>query len=263
MEQASVSQRSWSFAQISFVIFMLLLMALFITLGTWQVQRLAEKEAQIATIEARIHEAPVAFPAAGLLTDIDAADLDYGRYLLEGTYDHSGTVLVFTNLPDPVGRYGGVGYWVMTPFNLEDGGIVWVNRGFVPEAMAASFLPGGDAETDASIAVDGIARRPERANTFTPAPDFAARREWVRDPARLTAFLGDLDSPVAPVTLDRVAGPEGELPQGGETYVTFPNRHLEYAGTWYLFAAITPIMLGFWIWRQRQSRNLAPGPKDN
>ncbi len=262
MAKASRSPRYWGFAQISFVVLMLSLMVLFIALGTWQVERLAEKEALLATVEARFDLAPQPFPASGNWDALDAQTLDYARFELAGTFDNAATVLVFTNLPDPAGRYGGVGYWVMAPFSLDGGGIVWVNRGFVPEAAAADFADGGDAP-EGQVTIEAIARRPEQANSFTPEPDFEARREWVRNPGRLSAFLDNPAAPVAPATLDRIAGQPGDLPQGGETQITFPNRHLEYAGTWYLFAAITPIMLGFWLWRQRRPRNLAHEEKDN
>lgn len=262
MTDARPAPRRWGFAQISFVVFMLTLMVMFITLGNWQVSRLAEKEALIATVEERFDQPPSEFPAAEMWAGISAEALNYRPFTLTGTYDHGNTVLIFTNLTDPAGPYGGVGYWVMAPFTLEDGGVVWVNRGFVPENLAATYADGG-AGPEGTLTIEGVARHPEEANPFTPAADLDAGREWVRDPARLAAFLDDPSIPVAPVTFDRVAGPEGELPQGGETQIAFPNRHLEYAGTWYLFAAITPIMLGFWLWRQRRSRNLAPEEKHN
>ena len=255
--------KSWGFAQISFIVLMLALMALFVTLGSWQVQRLGEKEALIATVEERFHEPPSDdFPAAQDWSSTTPEALDYRPFELAGTYDHTRTVLVFTNLPDHAGPYGGVGYWVMAPLMLEDGGIVWVNRGFVPEPLADAYADGG-AGPEGIVTVEGVARRPERTNSFTPAADLDARREWVRDPERLSVFLDGSPVAVAPVTLDRLAGPEGELPQGGETLISFPNRHLEYAGTWYLFAAITPIMLGFWLWRQRKGGNLAQPEKRN
>src|SRR5690606_3367382 len=262
MTDARTDHGGWGFAQISFIVLMLALMALFVTLGTWQVQRLAEKEALIATIEERFHEPPVEFPATEYWSGLTPEALDYRPFELTGTYDHPQTVLIFTNLPDPAGPYGGVGYWVMAPFMPEDGGIVWVNRGFVPDPLAEGYADGG-AGPEGVVTIEAVARRPERANSFTPGPNLDTRREWVRDPERLSAFLDDPSIAVAPVTLDRVAGPEGELPQGGETLISFPNRHLEYAGTWYLFAAITPIMLGFWLWRQRKGRNLAQPEKRN
>ena len=38
-----------------------------------------------------------------------------------------------------------------------------------------------------------------------------------------------------------------QLPQGGETVVEFPNNHLGYAYTWYGFAIVAVVMLGFWL----------------
>ncbi|MDB5612620.1 MAG: hypothetical protein JWQ22_273, partial [Devosia sp.] len=49
-------------------------------------------------------------------------------------------------------------------------------------------------------------------------------------------------------------GAPGELPQGGETVVEFPNNHLGYAYTWYGFAIVAVVMLVYWIWRERANR---------
>lgn len=262
--QDKISQKKQgpNWGQISFVVLMLGLTALFVLLGTWQVQRLADKEALVAVVEDRLHQSPEEFPAEQAWSDLTPEDIDYRSYRLSGQFDHSQTVLVFTNLTDPVGRYRGVGYWVLAPLTLDQGGIVWINRGFVPDTQASAFADGGDAP-DGPVSVTGVARQPQLANSFTPDPDLAARREWVLDPARLNVFLAQNGEAVAPVIIDEVAGEPGALPQGGETQVEFPNRHLEYAGTWYLFAAITPIMLGFWLWRQRRPTNLADNGKDN
>lgn len=242
--------------QVSFVILMLALTALFVTLGFWQVQRLSEKEALIWAVETRLSQAPTPFPAVAQWQAIDPEALDYTPMSLRGSFDHSKTVLVFTNLPEPKGRYGRAGYWVMAPFETDESAIVWVNRGFVPESQAEAFADGGVAP-EGQLTIEGTVRRPDEANSFTPEADYADRRAWVRDPERLSLVAGITGKPVAPVTIDLPAGEPGDLPQGGETQVSFSNRHLEYAGTWFSFAAITPIMLGFWLWRQRRSANLA------
>lgn len=263
MTSAMPSRRFWSPSRIGFVILMTFLTALFVTLGTWQVQRLAEKDALIATVEDRFDQPPAPFPALGEWAALDPEAIDYRPVVISGVFDNEQTVLVFTNLVDRAGQYGGVGYWVLAPLMTPDGGVAWINRGFVPETQAADFINGGADAPTGSTTIEAIARRPQQVNAFTPAPDVDARREWVLDPTRLAAFLPDSETAVAPVILDAVAGPVGALPQGGETQVTFPNRHLEYAGTWYLFAAITPIMVGFWLWRQRRPANLAQPDRAN
>lgn len=249
--------------QLTFIVLMLALTALFVTLGVWQVQRLAEKEIQIAAVAERVDAAPMLFPPMSDWASLDPEDLDYHPVSLTGTFDHANTVLVFTNLVDPRGPYGRVGYWVMAPFVLEGSdGIVWVNRGFVPDRAASDFAQGG-AGPEGLVTIEGLLRRPERANSFTPEADLAARREWVRDPMRLAVILPDGTLPVAPLTVDLFAGAPGDLPQAGETQLSFPNRHLEYAGTWFAFALVTPLMLCFWVWRQRKSSKLAENHKAN
>jgi surfeit locus 1 family protein len=248
---ATTDKRLGAGARWAFIVVMLGLTALFVTLGTWQLERLAEKEAQIATVAARVDLAPVPLPPVEQWSAIDTDDYEFLPVTLTGTFDHTATVLVFDNLPDPEGEYGGAGYWVMAPLMLETGGLVWINRGFVPQHLADGFAQGGAAPEGART-IEGVALRPQRANIFTPGPDVALRREWIRDPARLSDFL-ETDQPTAPITVDLPAGQPGALPQGGETEMTFSNRHLEYAGTWFAFALITPIMLGFWLWRQRKT----------
>lgn len=243
-------------AQISFTVLMLGLTALFVSLGVWQVQRLAEKEALIAAVEARVGQPATEFPPLADWPTLDAEALDFSAMSLSGTFINDKTVLVFTNLTDPKGQYGRAGYWVMAPLQTSDGGIVWINRGFVPEHLASDFAAGGDAP-EGPVAIEGTIRRPEESGSFTNAPDFTNRREWVRDPVRLSTVAGLDSQPVAPLTLDMLAGDRGQLPQGGETQLTFSNRHLEYAGTWFLFALITPVMLGYWLLRQRRATNLA------
>lgn len=243
-------------AQVSFVVLMLGLTALFVVLGMWQVERLGQKEAQIAAVEARFDLAPVPFPPVREWDAIDPEALDFRPVSLTGQFDHTQTVLVFDNLVDARGQYGGAGYWVMAPLRVADGGIVWINRGFVPSHLASSYAQGGVVDDEAEQTIEGVVRRAERANAFTPGSELSERRDWVRNPERLSAFLSENDVPVAPVTIDLPAGEFGALPQGGETEIVFSNRHLEYAGTWFAFAGITPIMLGFWLWRQRRSRRL-------
>lgn len=243
-------------ALVSFTILMLGLTALFIVLGVWQVERLGEKEALIEAVAARLEQPATPFPGVEDWATIDPQSLDFRSMAVTGTYDHTRTVLVFTNLPEPKGQYGRAGYWVMAPLETVDGGIVWINRGFVPENQANRFADGGDAPQGV-VDLTGVVRRPEQAGSFTPEPNFAEHREWIRDPERLSAVAGIEGAPVAPVTIDLPADEPGQLPQGGETQVTFSNRHLEYAGTWFLFAVITPVMLGYWLLRQRRGSNLA------
>ncbi len=77
-------------------------------------------------------------------------------------------------------------------------------------------------------------------------------------PERLADMVDPALAPFAPFYVDLLAGPPGQLPQGGETVITFPNNHLGYAITWYGFAVVALVMLGAWAWRHRRGQ-VPPG----
>lgn len=260
MSEATAPRHGWSFW--SFIGLMLGLMALFVWLGAWQVQRLEEKERLIDIVAAGMSSPPVdlawAIPslaAASYVDPVSGASLPFGLVYRQvkatGHYLPDRTVLVFTSLVGANGPLSGPGYWVMTPFELADvNSVVFINRGFIPQEQGPAFLSGGTLEIG-EVTLTGVARSPEATGSFTPQPDVTGRIDWVRDPARLAALAGSLPAPVAPIYVDLPAGPPGALPQGGETVVSFPNNHLGYAITWFGFALLVPPLLWFWVRRQR------------
>ncbi len=242
----------WSWGRAAFVVLMLALTAVFIALGLWQWQRLGEKDALIATVADRMDRPPVSFPTPDLWPTLDTEFYDYRPLTLTGHYVPEGTVLVFTSLTEARGQRNGPGYWVMTPFALDDGGSIFLNRGFVPQASGPAFASGDDIDSG-MVTVTGVGRRAEATGSFTPGADAPNRIEWVRDPVRLARFAATAPTPIAPIYVDLPASDHPDaLPQGGETVVEFPNNHLGYAMTWFGFALITPILLFFWLRRPRK-----------
>lgn len=245
--------RHWRWSDLVFALLMLVLTGLFVALGLWQLQRLGEKEALVATVASRMDDAPVGLPDARAWAGTDWERFNYRPVILDGTFRLDDTVLVFTSLGSANGQYSGPGYWVMTPLQLAGGGSIFVNRGFVPQESGAAFASGG-ADPSGSVTLTGIGRLPEAASSFTPAADIAKRIEWVRDIDRL-ALLAEPDLvPFAPLYVDLPAGDAGSLPQGGETRLDFSNNHLGYAYTWFGFALITPALLLVWLFAGRRPR---------
>jgi surfeit locus 1 family protein len=233
----------------AFIILMLVLTAIFIALGKWQVDRLAWKENLIATVAERMQLPPAPFPPMSQWPGLDADGWNYRPVSITGHFVPDQTVEVFTSLTEPKGRWSGPGVWVMTPFVLEAGGTVLVDRGFVPSEAASRFLD-DPATPKGRLTLNGIARPSERTSFFTPKPDPAKRLQYARDLKELASMLDAGLTPVAPLYVDLPAGPPGALPQGGETVVDFPNSHLGYAITWFGFAILTVLMLAGWIYKQ-------------
>ncbi len=155
--------------------------------------------------------------------------------------------MVFRALDEPRGRYGGLGYFVMTPLRLGQRRNVIVNRGFVPDEMKADAAKGPRGETD----VVGLMRSSEPRNWFTPADDPAHGVFFTRDVEALARAMA-LVGPHAPFVIDADAGP-GPLPQGGETRLTFLNNHLAYAFTWFGLAGALIGVFGAYAWGQRRA----------
>jgi surfeit locus 1 family protein len=247
--------RPWLFW--GFIVLMAALTVLFCLLGKWQLDRLAWKEGLIATVAQRMHMSPIPLPPVDEWVGFDAETYEYRPIYATGHFLNDQAVRVFTGLEDAKGRYSGPGYWVMTPFAIDGGGTVFVDRGFVPQAVGVAYA-NDKSGPQGTVTVTGIGMISEEASAFTPGPDGPNRIEWLRNIDRLKAMTAPPLAPFADVYIDMPAGAPGALPQGGETSIEFPNNHLGYAYTWFGFAIVTPIMLIVWIFRQRRGKPARP-----
>src|SRR5436305_12648131 len=98
--------------------------AALIALGTWQVERLHWKEGLIAGRAAAVSAPPAELPR----TLAAARPLDFHRVEAKGEFLHDREIPVHA-----IERQrGAAGYLVLTPLRLADGGLVLVERGWVP-----------------------------------------------------------------------------------------------------------------------------------
>lgn len=251
--QSAPALRGLRWTDFVFAALMIALAVFCFFLGNWQMQRLGEKEAQIAAVAAMQDAPPVAVPASAEWENIDLDALNFQPVTLTGSFRYNQTLTVFTSLSDARGQFGGPGYWVVTPFVLADGGTVMINRGFVPaEYQEKAILGEFNGEESAVETISGLLRPGEDASFATPEPNMSSRIEWLRDTDRLAAMVDPALAPVAPFYVDLPAGNVGSLPQGGETVFSFANNHFSYAFTWYGFSVVAIVMLVFWLWRQRR-----------
>ncbi|GGY50166.1 SURF1 family protein [Parvularcula lutaonensis] len=202
--------------------------AILLTLGTWQVQRLQWKTDLIATVEARIDSPPV--PLAQALAMYAAGeDIEYLPVRAMGGFPSTKVAHVF-------GTWDGQpGYYVFQAMRLDEpeGRTLIVNRGFVPQDQRAEAYPLPDA-----AAITGLARRYEGVTGIAAAVEPKGTRDsgtfYDRDLSDLAAYLAPGED-VLPFAIDSTL--PTELPKGGTTRVEFRNAHLGYAITWYGLAA--------------------------
>jgi surfeit locus 1 family protein len=212
-----------------FTIATVIMTAILIGLGVWQIERLHWKLDLIATMDRKMHAAPVAVDGAGTAF-AHAPQNEYARVSLDGKFDNAKEAYVFTTGP------GGVPvYHVLTPFMTNAGHTYLVDRGMVPlDRRDPATRPQGQITGETHVV--GIWRTPDAPGLFTPASDAAHRVWYARDLQAIAA--SDHATLAAPVLIEADATPNpGGWPQGGQTVVDLPNNHLSYAVTWFGLAA--------------------------
>ena len=249
------SRRSWTGLLLPAV----LAFAVLVGLGTWQIQRKAWKEGLIASLTERLAGPPRALPAPADWPNLDPATDEYRRVEFKAVFDYAHEALVFgagsAFRPD----VSGPGYWVFTPARLADGGLVIVNRGFVPEGRQdPKTRP--DGQTPGAIALVGAMRWPDGRHWFTPNDEPAHNLWFARDPQAIATAKGL--GPVAPFFVEEETPvPPGGLPQPGKLVVTLPDNHLQYALTWFGLAAVLVGMFVAWAFSSRKEADGDGAPK--
>jgi surfeit locus 1 family protein len=211
-----------------------LALVILISLGTWQLVRLDEKDRLVTQIEASLTATPVPLPSQKEWAALDLQTVDYRRVSLSGTFQHDKEALVFGFVD--IGQRGDTseGFFALTPFRLIDGSTVIINRGFVPQAFRDQSTR-KQGLVEGPVNLTGILRTPEKRGLFTPIDDPAKNLFFVIDPVPLAKAKG-LEN-VAPFLVDADrTGPSGVWPEGGHTIVALVNNHLQYAITWFALA---------------------------
>ncbi|HEY3916967.1 MAG TPA: SURF1 family protein [Stellaceae bacterium] len=199
---------------------------LLLGLGSWQVQRLGWKEGLIAQRNAALTAPPVPLPK----TLEEARALEFHPVRAEGQFLNDRELYL-----NAQSLKGDQGFHIVTPFRLEDGSILLVDRGFVPTARQVPATRAA-GEIAGPTAVTGLLRLPEPAGWFTPANE-PQRNSWFSIDIPAMAQAAGVGSAL-PFYVDAGKTPNaGGWPQGGQTITELPNDHLQYAITWYALAA--------------------------
>ena len=223
---------------IATLVFGLVGTAILIGLGVWQVQRLEWKQGVIDRLEARLAAEPVPIPA-----DPDPARDDFLRVAVGGRLGEQALYVLTSR------RGEGPGYRVIAPLEADGGRRVLVDLGFVTQEMKDGAFPGSGARAR----VTGALYWPEEVDSFTPEPDRADRLWFARDLLPMAEALG-----TEPLLVVAEAHDLGELPMPLRLGLDIPNRHLEYAITWFSLALIWAVMSVLLVRHERARAAGAP-----
>ncbi|MGE0151219.1 MAG: SURF1 family protein [Reyranellaceae bacterium] len=209
-------------------------------LGVWQLQRLEWKNELMARIAERTAQEPVGFDRLAH----DPAKDEYRRVRLRGSFVHDKELYLAAR-----SRNNNVGFHVVTPFVLTNGMAVLVNRGWVPsERREPEKRAEGQIKGDTDVTA--VVRLSQRQGMFQPDND-AGKNVWffVDVPAMRNA-AGVATEVDYWFEADATPNPGG-FPIGGQTRIQIPNDHLQYAVTWFVFAATLTVIFLIFSYRRR------------
>lgn len=224
--------RLFSKKWILFTILVALVMALFIRLGFWQLDRYEQKRAYNALLAQRWAQEPFNLSREPLPADLK--EMEYRRVTADGYFDYAHQIVLRGQVYRDT-----AGVVLVTPFVMSDNRAVLVARGWVPADRAdPQFWP--ELEEPAGTPMIGLLRPSQTAPNGQPsAPADAAQREWYRiDIAAIQAQMPYQLEPVWIQQLPEPSRPLDRLPVREEPMALDASTHMSYAVQWFSFAVI-------------------------
>jgi surfeit locus 1 family protein len=209
------------------------LLLVLIGLGLWQLERRDWKQDLTVRLDDRLAAPVMALPGPGA----DLAAIEFHRTLATGDFLHDREMYLGGRT-----MAGRAGYHVITPLRLDAGGILLVNRGWIPfdkrspEGRRLGQVPG-------QVTIQGVIRRPVSAGWAVPE-NRPAENEWYSiDMAAMAARAGLDPTKVRRFYVAAGDAPNpGGLPVGGQTRVNLPDNHLQYALVWLALAVVLVVI---------------------
>jgi len=222
------------------------LAAVFLRLGLWQLERKAEKELVFERFENA--------PSMSLGQALEAGE-PFTRVTARGHYDPERHILLDNKV-----WQGRAGVHVLTPFVLETGPAVLVNRGWLPLPADRSSLPDVPTTSDA-FELTGRLAPPPGVGRRLGEPDALVTDDWPQliTYLDLPAVAGALGEPLAPwVILLDASDPAGFEDRQWSPAAMPPPVHGGYAVQWLgLLAATIVIWVVLGLRRGRQQGDAA------
>jgi surfeit locus 1 family protein len=209
------------------VVLTLAAVLLFVRLALWQLSRAAEKDALQAKYAAGQRSVVE-------LTEANAAKLtQYQRVSARGHYDSAHQILL-DSMPSAMGQPG---YRVVTPFELEQGGWLLVDRGWHRPGATRSDIPDVAVGESARALTGQLSVLPRPGVRLAAVPDGSDKWPRVMNYPEQATVEGALDRKVLPglVLLD-ADQPDGFERAWQARTDMGSERHLSYALQWFGFA---------------------------
>ncbi len=217
----------------------LLVVALTIALGFWQRGRAHEKEARQARI-VQFAQAPALTLSAA---HIPLADVEYHRIEARGRFLADLTVYL-DNRP----YQDQPGFYVVTPLKLDDGGVVLVDRGWLPRNLADRTAIAPYRTPDGEVEVSGIARA-DAGRAFELGHGGSAPHTRIRQNLDVDAYAAETHLPLQPFVIQQSSDDGDGLMRDWPVVTSGVERNYGYMLQWWGMAVAALVFGLYAAWR--------------
>jgi surfeit locus 1 family protein len=227
----------------------------FAYLGAWQVERMHWKEQLIAQTEKHKDENPEEFK----IDEYDTKRDLFKKIFLNGKFLHENEILLSAKYFSSERDKNELGYHVITPFITTEGVIVFINRGWVPEAYKTrESRPDSLYEGNIETTIEGVMRENQgHAPWYLPQND---RKKniwfWIDLPEMITMLKDTTELQNIKQVLIQQTNLTTKnnfmYPIPVDANITFYNQHLTYVITWFTLSAVIVIMLLLYLRKSRK-----------
>jgi surfeit locus 1 family protein len=226
-------------------LFTALLMPLLLTLGSWQLDREAEKLALQALHERRTAAAPT--PIEDL--DWGNSDLSYQPVTMTGSFDNERYMLLDNRINN-----GRVGYEVLMPFTTSSGQMLIINRGWIAQGPTREQLPDLPL-AQGTLTVSGTVYVPIAEPFLLSDVQEDQVAEWPRVVQKIDvpAWSALFEKPLLVHTVRIDQDSPGALTAKWPTVNMEPEKHRGYAVQWFSMAAALLLMYVYFGIRRNTS----------
>lgn len=235
-------------------ILVLIIAAVFVRLGFWQIDRLQTRRQRVAHVQEQIN-APLLRIAANNV-DQDFTSMQYRHVSVSGTYDYEQEVVLRNQVwLDQYGVHHN-GVHLLTPLRIEGGEIsVLIDRGWIPFKESEpenrkQYMQSG------AVTVYGIIRVPQSKSEMglvrEPALKPSENRRDVWNFANVSALASQVPYPLLDIYIqEEPKTQDNKLPYAHKEFPDLTEgAHLGFAFQWFSLAAI--VLIGYPIVLQRQ-----------
>lgn len=232
-----MTRRQWVFMGLFVVV-----AAACIRLGFWQLDRLSQRRATNARIEARMAALPIRLTGA----DFSPSDLEYHPVIVRGTFDPAYSISLANRA-----RNDEPGVHLVTPLRIEGGDLaILVDRGWIPATDSARSA-WAKYDLSGTVEITGIAR------VSSPEPGWSILADPTRAPGappldswrvlNIANIQTQIPYQLLPMAIEVTGNPPPGGPVPDPDIDLTDGPHLSYAVQWFSFAAIALIGGGLWL----------------